>query len=62
MRAGSWERREGDWEPQRLVVLEFPSVEDARRWYESEEYRAAREIRERSATTKLLIVEGASPA
>jgi uncharacterized protein (DUF1330 family) len=60
VRAGNWQRMEGSWEPKRLVVLEFPSVEQARCWYDSEEYREARAIRERAAVTDLLIVEGVS--
>ena len=58
VRAGKWERLEGTWEPRRLVVLEFPSLEQARLWYESEEYREAKEIRQRLATADLLLVEG----
>jgi uncharacterized protein (DUF1330 family) len=60
VRAGDWQRMEGSWEPKRLVVLEFPSVEQARCWYDSEEYREARAIRERAAVTDLLIAEGVS--
>jgi uncharacterized protein DUF1330 len=58
--ARHWQRMEGSWEPKRLVVLEFPSVEQARCWYDSEEYREARAIRERAAVTDLLIAEGVS--
>jgi uncharacterized protein (DUF1330 family) len=39
-------------------VLEFPTVEQARRWYDSEEYRGPKELRFRSARTNLLLVEG----
>jgi uncharacterized protein (DUF1330 family) len=53
---------EGDWNPARLVVIEFPGVEQARQWYGSEEYRPALEIRRKSAENELLIVEGTSPA
>ena len=59
VRGGAHEVREGDWRPTRVVVLEFPSVADARRWYDSEEYRPAKAIRHRAARSKVLIVEGA---
>ncbi len=49
---------EGDWDPERIVVLEFPSVERAQQWWESDLYTVAKEIRQRSATTRMIIVEG----
>ena len=49
---------EGDWEPKRLVLLEFPSVEIANSWWHSEDYSKAREIRQRAATTKMIILDG----
>ena len=59
VRGGAHEVREGDWRPTRVVVLEFPSAADARRWYDSEEYQPAKAIRHRAARSKVLIVEGA---
>jgi uncharacterized protein (DUF1330 family) len=58
VRGGKAETLEGSWVPNRIVVLEFPSVERARAWYESEEYRAAKAIRQRHSTGSLLLVEG----
>ncbi len=58
VRGGKWEHLEGTWEPKRLVVLEFPSLEQARLWHGSEEYREAKELRQRVATSDLLLVEG----
>ncbi len=49
---------EGDWQPKRLVLLEFPSVEIANSWWHSEDYSRARKIRQRAATTKMVIVDG----
>jgi uncharacterized protein (DUF1330 family) len=49
---------EGDWKPKRIVVTEFPSIEQARRWYDSEEYRALKAIRSRSARGSVVLVEG----
>lgn len=58
VRGGASEVMEGDWRPRRLVVLEFDSVERARAWYESEEYRAARAIRQRTSRGSIVIVAG----
>ena len=59
VRGGAHEVREGDWREAGVVVLEFRSVAEARRWYDSEEYRPARAIRHRAARSSVLIVEGA---
>ncbi len=40
---------EGDWKPKRIVVTEFPSIEQARRWYDSEGYRTLKALRLRTA-------------
>jgi uncharacterized protein (DUF1330 family) len=40
------------------VVLEFPSLEAARRWYESEEYRKVKPIRLQHAVTTMILVDG----
>jgi len=58
VRGGSHEALEGDWRPRRLVVLEFPSAEHARRWYTSEDYAAAMAIRQRASAGNLVLVEG----
>jgi uncharacterized protein (DUF1330 family) len=58
VRGGACETLEGSWRPKRFVLLEFPTVERAREWWSSEEYRPAREIREASATTDMVLVEG----
>ena len=59
VRGGGSEAVEGDWTPHRTVVIEFPSVERAREWYDSPEYAPARDMRFRSANTSLIIVDGA---
>ncbi|HAH23802.1 MAG TPA: DUF1330 domain-containing protein [Prolixibacteraceae bacterium] len=59
VRGGRTETLEGDWQPERMVVVEFPSIEKAREWWHSEHYSEAKAIRQRSAHTKMLIVEGA---
>ena len=57
-RGGTAEVLEGDWAPRRLVVLEFGSVEQARRWYDSPEYTAARQVRWRTARSRMVVVPG----
>jgi uncharacterized protein (DUF1330 family) len=59
VRGGASETLEGDWQPRRLVVIEFPTADDARRWHESPEYAPALAMRQRSATGSLVLVEGA---
>lgn len=60
VRGGRCESLDGDWHPQRLVVIEFPGLEQAKRWHASPEYRAACEIRNRAASTRMVAVEGAA--
>ena len=57
-RGGRVERVEGSWNPTRLVVLEFPSMDQARRWYDSEEYRGPKALRMKCAMTEVVLVEG----
>jgi uncharacterized protein (DUF1330 family) len=59
VRGGACETLEGDWRPKRFVILEFPSVGRAKEWWASDLYRPAREIREKSAATRMIVVEGA---
>ena len=58
VRGGAHRTVEGDWKPTRLVVIEFPSLADAKRWYDSEEYRAPRAQRLRAGRTSMIMVEG----
>ncbi len=58
VRGGAAESLEGSWRPQRVVVLEFPSVARAKEWWASSEYREAKALRGRTANTKLIVVEG----
>ena len=57
-RGGTIEVLEGDWTPERLVVLEFPSVEAARAWWASPEYSEAKRIRQATSVGTLLILQG----
>jgi uncharacterized protein (DUF1330 family) len=57
VRGGQTLTMEGDWNPERIVVLEFPTVEQARLWWNSETYSKAKRIRQKSASTRMIIVE-----
>ncbi len=59
VRGGMTETLEGDWHPERIVVLEFPTVERAKEWWNSDIYTSAKVIRQRTAKTKMIVVQGA---
>ena len=58
VRGGEVETLEGSWSPKRLVVLEFPDTARARAWWESTEYDAAKALRQRAASTEMILVAG----
>lgn len=58
VRGGQYETLEGDWKPNRIVMLEFPTVERAKAWWNSPEYTKAKAIRHRAANTKMIVLEG----
>ena len=60
-RGGAVEEREGAWSPERLVVLEFPDLDAARAWYDSEDYQRLAAIRQRAAEADLVMPEGIAP-
>jgi uncharacterized protein (DUF1330 family) len=60
VRGGATDMIEGDWLPRRLVIIEFPSMDAAHRWYDSPEYQAILGIRHEAATARLIIVDGAA--
>jgi uncharacterized protein (DUF1330 family) len=57
-RGGAIEVLEGDWQPERVVMFEFDSVEKARNYYNSEAYTKARQVREGAGVLNMIIVEG----
>ena len=61
-RGGATETLEGTWRPTRFVIVEFPSAERAREWWSSPEYAPAKALRQSSADTEMLLVEGLSAA
>jgi uncharacterized protein (DUF1330 family) len=58
VRGGELAVLEGDWHPKRLVLLEFDDLEAAKRFYESEQYRAAKQLREGAAKLNMVAVAG----
>jgi len=58
VRGGELATLEGAWQPKRVVVVEFPDLEAAKRFYDSPEYQAARKLREGAATLNMVAVEG----
>ena len=57
-RGGELAVLEGDWQPQRLVVLEFEDLEAIRRFYDSPAYQEAKALREGAATLRMVAVQG----
>ncbi|RUX29504.1 DUF1330 domain-containing protein [Mesorhizobium sp. M2A.F.Ca.ET.042.01.1.1] len=58
VRGGDVETLEGNWQPGPLIVVAFPDIETARRWYRSDEYAAALEVRDAALSRNLILVEG----
>jgi uncharacterized protein (DUF1330 family) len=57
-RGGTTEVVEGSWNPNRLVIVEFPSMEQLKAWYASAAYAPALALRKRSAVSNLVMTEG----
>jgi uncharacterized protein (DUF1330 family) len=58
VRGGRREVLEGNWKLERVVIIEFPDMARARSWWDSPEYASAKRIREESAKTDMVIIEG----
>ena len=58
VRGGAHEVIEGNWRPKRVVVLEFPSMDALKRWYDSADYKPLIAERKAAAATDLIAVEG----
>lgn len=58
VRGGRAEVLEGDRVPKRLVILRFDNFERAKEWWDSEEYRPAKQVRQRTAKSRMIVVEG----
>ncbi len=57
-RQGAIERLDGQWQPKGLTIIEFPSFAQAKRWYDSDEYRELKALRLRTARTNLVLADG----
>ncbi len=57
-RGGAAEALEGDWQPKRMIVVQFEDTEAARRWWNSPEYTAAKKLRHAAASTNAVLLEG----
>jgi uncharacterized protein (DUF1330 family) len=57
-RGGKTEALEGGWTPKRIALLEFPSLEQARKWYRSPEYAPLVKIRQKASRGRVIMVEG----
>jgi uncharacterized protein (DUF1330 family) len=60
VRGGTTTTLEGDWKPERFVILEFPTAEAAKAWWGGPEYAEAKALRQSCATTNMLLVDGPS--
>lgn len=60
VRGGETVTLEGDWTPERIVILEFPTMEKAKAWWNSPGYAPAKLIRQRASYTRMIAVEGVS--
>jgi uncharacterized protein (DUF1330 family) len=58
VRGGPITTLEGSWQPGRFVILEFPTAEGARAWWDSPEYAEAKALRQACAQTDMLLVDG----
>ena len=58
VRGGKVEVLEGDWAPERIVILKFPTFDAAKAFYETPEYLQAREARAGAAVMRMIAVEG----
>jgi uncharacterized protein (DUF1330 family) len=57
-RGGPNETLEGDWQANRLVILEFENTSRAKAWLNSPEYADARRLRHKYARSRMIVVEG----
>jgi uncharacterized protein (DUF1330 family) len=58
VRGGATQVLEGNWDPRRLVVIEFATMAAAREWYDSDDYAEARAVRAGAGEWRMVAVEG----
>jgi len=62
IRAGACDVVEGDWQPRRVVLIEFPSLDAARAFYHSPEYAPVKQIRLDNSTAEVTLIDGVAPS
>ncbi len=58
VRGGEAESLEGDWPARRRVVIEFPSMDAARAWWDSPEYEKPKAMRKAASNGRILLLQG----
>lgn len=58
VRGGATDALEGGWQPQRIVIIEFPSMDQARAFWNSPDYAPAKALRQSCSTARTILVEG----
>ena len=58
VRGGHAENLEGDWQPNRVVIVRFDSLERAKEWWASEGYKAPKALRQSASVTRMIVAEG----
>jgi len=58
VRGGAAEVLEGEWKPNRIVVIEFENIEQARSWYDSPGYQKPKALRQSASRGSLFLVDG----
>lgn len=58
VRGGRAEKLEGTWTPKRVVVVEFPTFDQAKAWWASEDYAGPKALRQSASIANMIVVEG----
>jgi len=58
VRGGSIHALEGNWTPERIVMCEFPNTQTAQEWYESDDYKEVKALRDTTARMNIICIEG----
>ncbi len=58
VRGGDFEVLEGNYQPRRMIVLEFADMATLKAWYDSDDYAALKEMRQSSSSANIVAVEG----
>jgi uncharacterized protein (DUF1330 family) len=59
-KTGTHEVLEGDWQPNRVVIVEFPDMASIRRWYDAPDYQPLIALRQTAATDVMIMLDGAA--